>query len=128
RPSMRSFRAIVPALAALLAVCVALLGLAAVSPDLHTRLCAQENPAEYPHEHGGTLGVVDGDGDAGLPHDAPEHVCAVTLFAGGCDQAPFFDFVVELRLTTLGVAQFTDLLLSRTLRGPERVCGPPAHV
>lgn len=123
---MRPLPVLRPALAALLAACVLLLGLAAWAPNLHACLhggvaCAGE------HDH-----VARGHGHD--HHEAPsapdqatdEHACAVTLFAAGCDMP-----LLPLSLTAppadaARVAAFTEFLLARTLRGPERVCGPPA--
>lgn len=125
---MRPLRRIQPALAALLAACVVLLGLAAVSPDLHALIHQR-------HGHDTTLAAHACGTDAHhavadtSPADAPAldapHVCAVTLFAHGCDIAVPIFHLAPPSLNATRVAQFTDLLLSRTLRGPERVCGPP---
>lgn len=108
---MPSLRVIKPVLAVFLAACVLLLGLAALSPALHERLCDD-------HAH---------DSDASGPASAGDHVCAVTLFAAGCDVAVIPSLCAPPTLHAEGVARFTELLLSRTLRGPERVCGPPAR-
>ena len=83
-----------------------------------------------------TAAVADGDDDEircgvmGLDrrHAADDgHACAVTLFAAGCDVAPTaIPLAPPPELSAARVAAFTELLLTRTLRGPERVCGPPA--
>lgn len=129
---MRSLRRIEPALAALLAACVVLLGLAAVSPELHALIHERHGHDTTPAVH-----ACHADSDirhAATPDTSPaadlalddEHACAVTLFAHGCDlDVPVFH-LSPTSLTATSVAQFTELLLSRTLRGPERVCGPPA--
>lgn len=105
---MPSLRVITPALAAFLAACVLLLGLAAVSPALHGELCD--------HAHGEVSHADD---------DAPG--CAVVLFAGGVTlSTPPPDLPPPAALNAARVAAFTEIVLARTLRGPERVCGPPA--
>lgn len=121
---MRPFRSLRSALAALLAVCVALLGLAAVSPDLHEHICAAH--ADHAPDHG-PLATHDHDAPA-TSDKAPvdDQACAVTLFASGCETPVIFSLCPPAALHAEGVASFTELLLSRTLRGPERVCGPPA--
>jgi hypothetical protein len=116
---MRTLRALQPTLAALLAACVLLLGLAASSPTLHEELCAQVHAHDHAHDH------HDSPGAPALA-DA-DHICAVTLFAGGCTIAPAsIPLSPPAALNTARVAAFTEFLLARTLRGPARVCGPPA--
>ena len=111
---MPSLRTITPALAALLAACVLLLTFAAVSPGLHEELCD--------HAHGDVSHAGNDNSD-----DAPD--CAVMLFAGGVTlSTPPPDLLPPAALSAARIAAFTDILLSRTLRGPERVCGPPARV
>lgn len=104
-------------LAALLAACVLLLGLAAWSPALHERFCADHATATSHASH---------DHDAPVGDDAdPDHRCAITLFDGGC-VLPLEDPISPASaLNAVRVAAFTELLLARTLRGPARVCGPP---
>jgi hypothetical protein len=69
--------------------------------------------------------------DADHAHDAApvttdaDHGCAVTLFATGCETPVAFAFCPPLALHAEGVTSFTEILLARTLRGPEQVCGPP---
>lgn len=117
-------------LAAFLAVCVVLLGLAGVSPRIHEQVCAHfrlpdtlsmaDHHAEHDHD-------AHGHAHPDVP-DASEddHVCAVTLFTAGCDTPSAPLFAPPPRLHAAGVASFHALLLERTLRGPQRVCGPPA--
>lgn len=106
---MPSLRVTTPVLAAVLAACVLLLGFAAVSPALHGELCD--------HAHGDVSHADD---------DTPG--CAVVLFAGGFTlSTPAPDVTPPAALSAERVAAFTELLLARTLRGPERVCGPPAQ-
>jgi hypothetical protein len=114
---MFSLRALQPALAALLAACVLLLGLAAWSPALHDELCS--------HTHA----EADGDHDHDKAHATPgaDHACAVTLFAAGCDTPPPPLSLIALPAEAARGAAFTEFMLARTLRGPERVCGPPAR-
>lgn len=120
---MRPLRRLQPALAAFLAACVLLLGLAAWSPELHEELYAHGDTA---HAHHPGHAHSEDDSPAAPSPLADDHACAVTLFAAGCD-AP----ALPLSLTAppadaARVASFTEILLARTLRGPERVCGPPA--
>jgi hypothetical protein len=112
---MHPFLAIQPALAALLAACVLLLGLAAWSPSLHHELCAH---GDEPHGHD--------DAPATPSPSNSDHLCAVTLFASGCEFPALPLSLTAPRVDAARVASFTELLLARTLRGPERVCGPPA--
>jgi hypothetical protein len=114
---MQPLRHLQPALAALLAACVLLLGLAVNSPALHAHLhvataCADGTDAD--HDHNSAPATADAD-----------HGCAVTLFATGCETPVAFAFCPPLALHAEGVTSFTELLLARTLRGPEQVCGPP---
>ena len=116
---MQPLRHLQPALAALLAACVLLLGLAVSSPALHHWLhvetaCADGSDAD--HAHDAAPSTTDAD-----------HGCAVTLFATGCETPVAFAFCPPLALHAEGVTSFTELLLARTLRGPEQVCGPPAR-
>lgn len=112
---MRSTHPFQPVLAVLLAACVLLLGLAAKSPALHEDLCVQG------HAH------ADGHSHEHAPADDDDHACAVTLFATGCD-APALPLALTAPPSDAArFASFTELLLARTLRGPERVCGPPAR-
>ena len=114
---MVSPRAFQPALAALLAACVLLLGLAAWSPALHSELCPHAHAeADGDHHHDEVPATTDVD-----------HTCAVTLFAAGCDAPPPPLSLTALPAEAARVAAFTEFMLARTLRGPERVCGPPAH-
>lgn len=123
---MRAATTIQSALAALLAACVVLLGIAAHAPALHDTLCRLD---AAPH-----CATADGADDHGHAHDddapAPslgsDHACAITLFAAGCE-APALPFLLaEPALNATRVAHFTEFMLARTLRGPARVCGPPA--
>lgn len=132
---MPPLRVIAPALSALLAACVVLLGLAAVSPRVHAELCAQIGQGathDHAHDHGDHAHADHARSDATDAHpeaDLPatgDHACAVTLFAAGCETPVVFQLCPPLALHAEGVASFTELLLSRTPRGPERVCGPPA--
>ncbi|MEY4490032.1 MAG: hypothetical protein RIQ79_2540 [Verrucomicrobiota bacterium] len=114
---MRLLRSLQPALAALLAACVLLLGLAAYSPDLHEIICAEQ--ASFHHRH---TGHADADG----PHGpAADHDCAVFLFAHGCTDTVPAIWISPTVLNATAVAHFTEFMLARTLRGPARVCGPP---
>jgi ABC-type nickel/cobalt efflux system permease component RcnA len=131
---MRLIRSLSPLLAVVLTAAVLLLGLAAQSPALHRSLCAAheiglDHDHDHAHEHqhhAAHEGHADCDGPADKPQDlTPEHSCAVTLFAHGCTPSVPLVFVSAPALTATAVAQFEALLLSRTLRGPERVCGPP---
>jgi hypothetical protein len=121
---MLPLRRLQPALAALLAACVLLLGLAAWSPELHEKLCAHEHAVAHDpaHDH------CSGDHAEHAPAaPAEEPACAVTLFASGCAVAPTaIPLSPPLGLSAARVTAFTELLFARTLRGPDRVCGPPA--
>ncbi len=66
-------------LATLLSAWVLLLSAATVSPDLHGWLHHHEAETCEGHCH-----TEPTSSDADAPHH-PEHVCAVTLFAGGVD-------------------------------------------
>lgn len=119
-------------LAILLAACVVLLGLANQSPGLHQRLCGETHGAQISDScdhHEASAQAAPDPSDDHTGHTAPghEHGCAVTLFAAGCETIAAFDIPLPLALTPESVDGFIELLLSRTLRGPERVCGPPAH-
>ena len=122
---MRPFRSLRPVLAALLAACVVLLGLAAVSPDLHGHICAAH--ADHAPDHGPLATHDHGAPAASDKAPTDDRACAVTLFAAGCETPMVFSLCPPACLHAEGVASFTELLLSRTLRGPERVCGPPAR-
>jgi len=132
---MRRLNPLQPAFAAFLAVCVLLLGLAAVSPELHEFVCTE---AEHQHHPGAQHDELAADASAAAhPHHdgapAPvakddDHGCAVRLFAHGCTHATPEPFVSPPVLNATNVAHFTELMLARTLRGPARVCGPPALV
>ncbi len=120
---MRPHRVIQPALAALLAACVLLLGFAAWSPELHEELCAHDH-TDHAHPHGHAHADDDAPG-APAPGGA-DHACAVTLFAAGCEPPALPLSTTAPTADAARVAAFTELLLARTLRGPERACGPPA--
>lgn len=146
RPPMSLSTPIRHLLAALLAACVLLLGLATQAPSLHAALCGtihahHHEAADCDDQESGSflapLGAhASTEGQApshnGAPHPldsstaADNHVCAVTLFAAGCETPAVFSLCPPTTLNAVGVASFTELLLSRTLRGPERACGPPA--
>lgn len=116
---MQPLRHLQPVLSALLAACVLLLGLAVNSPALHHLLHADvacADGADADHAHDAAPVATDAD-----------HGCAVTLFATGCEIPVAFAFSPPVALHAEGVASFTELLLARTLRGPEQVCGPPAQ-
>jgi len=125
--TMRLLRPLQPVLAALLAACVLLLGSAAQTPSLHAGLCAYPH-AEHdhleatPHAHG------HADDNASTPANAPadNHVCAITLFAAGCEAPALPVYLSEPVLNATRVAHFSEFMLARALRGPARVCGPPA--
>ncbi len=119
---MRLLPPLQPALAALLAACVLLLGWAAYSPALHQTL--------HNDGHGSCAANATDSHHATAPEDAdaPDHSCAVTLFAAGCDAPSAPLFLSEPALNAIRVAHFTEFMLARTLRGPARVCGPPASV
>lgn len=130
---MRPLRRLQPVLAALLAACVLLLGLASWSPDLHARLhagtdCGPDHEHPAPDRATSSHGHYHGDSPATPASHADEyHGCAVNLFASGCDVAPTaVPLSPPLELSPARVAAFTEWMLARTLRGPERVCGPPA--
>lgn len=117
-------------LAVLLAACVMLLGLAAHSPTLHQRLCvdAHETHLSDACDHSAAPPTAKHrPADAPSDHASPEpdHACAVTLFAAGCETTAPLHLAPPLALAPGSVAHFTELLLARTLRGPERACGPP---
>ena len=119
---MPSLRALQPVLAVHLAACVLLLGLAAVSPRLHDLLC------EHAHDVAAPSAVGDADHETEPAADTGDHACAVALFAAGCSAtAPHASVAPPSALTAARVAAFIEIVLSRTLRGPERVCGPPAR-
>jgi hypothetical protein len=121
-------RPLQPVLAALLAACVLLLGWAAYAPDFHEALCdhGHAHPAhDAAHAHGDSGHATDASG-AAAPDTSDGASCAVTLFAAGCDAPTSPSLLVEPALSATRVAHFTEFMLSRTLRGPERVCGPPA--
>jgi hypothetical protein len=138
---MSLLRPLQPALAAVLAACVLLLGWAAQAPDLHETLCRhiQENQAHVDHadaSHSDHLAdaacpktsravasSAPDDASASAPDDAN---CAVTLFAAGCETPPAPLWLAEPALNVVRVSHFTELMLARTLRGPARVCGPPS--
>ena len=122
---MPPHRAIQSAIAVLLTACVLLLGLAAVSPELHEGICHHEHPKLVAKQDAGHEHRPD---SAGADHDNSEAGCVVHLFAHGCDIAVPVVHLSPPSLNATKVAQFTELMLSRTLRGPERVCGPPARV
>lgn len=117
-------------LAVLLAACVLLLGFAAHSPGLHERLCVDAHEAhlsdscDHPDDHS-TATTPPSDHHSAHTSPDHDHACAVTLFAAGCETPVIFTHCPPLALHAEGVANYTELLLSRTLRGPERVCGPP---
>jgi len=116
-PSRRAFQ---PLLAVLLTACVLLLGFATVSPGLHDLLCDHAHVAAAPS-------ADDTRQETAQFADTGDHACAVTLFASGCPAtAPDPSFIPPPALSAARVAAFTEFLLARTLRGPERVCGPPA--
>jgi hypothetical protein len=116
---MRLLRSLQPALAALLAACVLLLGWAAYSPALHDTLC------DHAHEHQ-TSGAPEKSPAVG--DDSAQDACAVVLFAAGCEAPPPPLSLAEPALNAIRVAHFTEFMLARTLRGPARVCGPPAAI
>lgn len=125
---MPLLRPLQPVLAALLAACVLLLGWAAHAPDFHEALCdhAHDHPAhDAAHEPGDSSHAPDTPGTS-EPHTPDGAICAVTLFAAGCDAPTSPRLLVEPALNAICVAHFTEFMLSRTLRGPARVCGPPA--
>jgi hypothetical protein len=112
-----------PALATFLAACFVLLGLAAQSPQLHELLCAVEtltgrHSASRNHGH-----ESPGPDDSAPPSEG--HDCAVTLFAAGTDAPSAFAVGTHLAFPLQNAPDFTCLLLSRTLRGPQRACGQP---
>ncbi len=116
---MQPLRHLQPALAALLAACVLLLGLAVSSPALHAHLHVEQACADgtdVDHAHDSASDTADAN-----------HRCAVNLFATGCEAPVAFAFCPPVALHAEGVTSFTELLLARTLRGPEQVCGPPAR-
>ncbi len=127
---MSSPRTLKSALAACLAVGVMLLGLAAVSPRVHAQLCAQiRAEIDHAHDHahdGHAHGAHTHDESSGNAGSDEGHSCAVTLFAAGTEIPVSVYICAPVALHADGVASFTALLLTRTLRGPERVCGPPA--
>lgn len=126
-PAMRLLRLLQPVLAALLAACVLLLGLAVQTPSLHEELCAyphvkHDHAEATPHAHS------HADDNASTPANAPadNHVCAITLFAAGCEAPALPVYLSEPVLNATRVAHFSEFMLARALRGPARVCGPPA--
>lgn len=120
---MRLLRPLQPALAALLAACVLLLGWAAYAPDLHEAICEHGHAHEHAAVDVSASGHSSDTSDASAaPDDAS---CAVSLFAAGCDLAPAPLLLAEPALNAIRVAHFTEFMLARTLRGPARVCGPP---
>lgn len=119
---MRLLRPLQPALAAFLAACVLLLGLAAQSPELHEALCQHgKEHADHAADHAHADASADSE-----PATSDGAGCAVTLFASGCDTPPPPLSLVAPALNAVRVAHFTEFMLARTLRGPARVCGPPA--
>lgn len=126
---MHLLRPLHPALAALLAACVLLLGLAAQAPHLHEAICQHgkehADHADHDATHAADHAHADtsADSEPATPDDAG---CAVTLFASGCDTPPHPLSLVAPALNAVRVAHFTEFMLARTLRGPARVCGPPA--
>jgi hypothetical protein len=106
----------------LLAACVLLLGLAAHAPALHAEICTEL----HGHDHADHADNASAH-DHAEPAPAPvaDHVCAITLFAAGCEAAPPPVVLPEPVLNAIRVAHFTEFMLARTLRGPARVCGPP---
>jgi hypothetical protein len=129
---MRLIRQLQPALAAFLAACVLLLGLAAVSPALHESLCTGESQAHHNVAHQETVANVAPsdphhcDTSSTAPADGDDdHACAVHLFAHGCTANVPAVFSAPPELNATRVAHFTEFMLDRTLRGPARVCGPP---
>ncbi len=127
---MAPSRTLKSALAVFLAVGVVLLGLATVSPSVHAQLCAQlreEVGHAHDHDHlGHAHGGHGHDESPSTAESSDDHGCAVTLFSAGCDIPVAALICPPVALHAEGVASFTALLLTRTLRGPERVCGPPA--
>jgi hypothetical protein len=121
---MRFPRPLQPVLAAILAACVLLLGLAASAPALHAVICLSHT--DHPQAAHATHGHCDHRDDAPAP-DTTDHACAITLFAAGCDSPPPLFLLVEPALNAVRVEHLHELLLARTLRGPARVCGPPAQ-
>lgn len=98
--------------AALLAALVLLLGLAAVSPALHARLHGG-HPAEHAQDgHPALSSDMSGDGeshshhaaDTTPPTDRGDHVCAVTLFAGGLPLPLVFFLLLRGRISCADVA------------------------
>jgi hypothetical protein len=131
---MRLLRQLRPAVAAFLAASVLLLGWAATSPLVHAELCPDAHAAfahDHAHDHGDDAAHSHGTSHDASPSDAPaslakDHICAVTLFSTGCE-VPAHDIGLrEPSLNATRVAHFTEFMLARTLRGPARVCGPPA--
>ena len=116
---MRLLRSLQPALAALLAACVLLLGWAAYSPALHEALCD--------HDHGHETSEASAKSSV-VGDDSAQDACAVVLFAAGCEAPPPPLSLDEPALNAIRVAHFTEFMLARTLRGPARVCGPPAAI
>lgn len=125
--AMHLTRHLQPALAALLAACVLLLGLAGASPALHDAVCTHRGEsAAHEHSRPDSHAAHDHADDAAHPTGPLEHICAITLFAAGCDSPAPPLFLVEPALNATRLAHFTEFMLARTLRGPARVCGPPA--
>jgi hypothetical protein len=117
---MRPLRRLQPALAAFLAACVLLLGLAAWSPALHAELCPQ--PSAHPH-----LAGEPAHDHEEAPLASSDHACAVTLFASGCLTATPPPALSAPVLHAASIPVFTERILPRIPRGPVRACGPPTR-
>lgn len=116
---MRLLRQLQAAFAAFLAICVLALGFAAVSPQLHRLICSEESHHQHSdvrhHGHASDSDIANAF-----------HECAVQLFGHGCTASAPVIFVSPVVLNATSVAQFTEFMLTRTLRGPARVCGAPS--
>lgn len=126
---MHYLRQLQPVVTALLAVCLLLLGFAAHSPSFHDAICSHGLHASHEchgeHDHHDVNHEENHD-DQPASTDR-EHACAVTSFANGCEAPSLPVLLAEPVLNAIRVSHFTEFMLARSLRGPARVCGPPAQ-